>query len=157
MKTLVIGMPDTLPPELAENPDVIVVDPSTLPEELLGMLNEASGGALLEEEGGEGALSEWAAEEEKEPEHGGQGEGDNEEEDGEDKPGGEGYGADDEEKDPLGGEGDDEDEDPSKKPPMGGQRGGRTGSGKRGFGISISARGSAIPALSQWARSLGRG
>lgn len=157
MKTLVIGLPESLPPELADNPDVIVVDPQTLPEEVLAALDSASGGMLMgedgEQDGGEGPLEEWAGEEEKE--HGMGGYGDDEDD--------KGGGADDEEKDPLGGEGDEEDDaragmgDDDKedeKKPEGGSRGGKRGNG---FGVTISGRGAAIPALSAWARAMGRG
>jgi hypothetical protein len=169
MKTLVIGLPESLPPELADNPDVIVVDPETLPEEVLQALDAASGGMLMETdgeetvEGGEGPLDDWAKDEEKEHGMGGRaGEEDDEEK---------GGGADDEEKDPLGGEGDDdkdmtrggeagygpdEDEEERKRAAAaGGSRGGRRGGS--GFGVTISGRGAAIPALTSWARAMGRG
>lgn len=145
MKTLVIGLPESLPPELADNPDVIVVDPETLPEEVLAALDAASGGMLMDEdgaesvEGGEGPLDEWAKDEEKEHGMGG-------------RDGGEG----DEEKDPLGGEGDEDEEEKKRAAAAaaGGTRGGKRGNG---FGVTISGRGAAVPALSAWARAIGRG
>jgi len=106
MKTIVIAAPDMLPPEMADDPNVLVLDPASLDEELLGMLDAASGGMMDEGmDGGEGALADWAAEEEKEPEHA------------------KGYGDEDadEDKMPFGrgkmyGMGDDEDEDEDKMP-----------------------------------------
>lgn len=149
MKIIVIGAPESLPPELAENPDVIVVDPASLPEEMIQMLDAATGGMLAEdgeetEESGEGPLSEWAGEEEKE--HGMGGYGDDTAED--DDTAGKG-----EDEDPMGKGEDDDDERPI--PPASATRG---KGGKRGgsFGVTISGRGAAIPALSQWARSMGR-
>lgn len=156
MKTVVIGMPEALPPELASNPDVLVVDPAMLPEEVLMALNEATGGMLGEEgdESGEGALTDWAGEEERE--HGMGGRGD------EDEPeGGEG---DEEEKDPLGGEGEDEDgamsgegDDEEEKEKGGSRgRGGRAAPPRR-FDMNISGRGAAVPPLTAWAKAMGRG
>ncbi len=167
MKTLVIGLPESLPPELADNPAVIVVDPATLPEELLAELDAASGGMLMAEdgeEGGEGPLEDWAGEEEKEHGMGGR-EGDEEETEEERKAREESGEGDREEEDPTGGTygmGDEEDEEERKrKEAESGARGGRAAprSGGRGpgFGVTISGRGAAIPALTSWARAMGRG
>lgn len=71
MKTIVIAAPDMLPPEMADDPSVLVLDPASLDEELMSMLEAASGGMLGEDddESGEGALTDWASEEEKEHAH----------------------------------------------------------------------------------------
>lgn len=151
MKTVVIGMPEELPAELAANPDVLVIDPATLPEEVLAALNEATGG-MLGEEGGEGALESWAKEEEAE--HGMGGRGDDEED-------AEGGGAD-EESDPIGGEGEDDDgtmsgegdEEPEKKPDGMRGRGGKASPPRR-FDMNISGRGAAVPPLAAWAKAMG--
>lgn len=157
MKTVVIGMPEALPPELATNPDVLVVDPAMLPEEVLAALNEATGGMLGEEEGGEGALESWAKEEEAEHGMGGYGDDEDKEREG-------GSEGDDEEKDPIGGEGEDEDgresggegedEEEREKSAMRG-RGGRAA--PRRFDMTISGRGAAVPPLATWAKAMGRG
>jgi len=121
MKIIVIADPEMLPPELSDNPDVVIVPPDAVDEATMAALDDASGGLLGS---GEGALEDWAGEEEKEPEHSGSGEDDEDggEGRGEDDiaEGGEGRGEDDEEK---GGEGRGEDEDKSGE----GRRGGRGG------------------------------
>ena len=121
MKIVVIADPEMLPPELSDNPDVVIVPPDAVDEATMAVLDAASGGLLGS---GEGALEDWAGEEEKEPEHSGSGEDDEDggEGRGEDDiaEGGEGRGEDDEEK---GGEGRGEDEDKSGE----GRRGGRGG------------------------------
>lgn len=96
MKTIVIAAPDQLPPEMADDPSVLVLDPASLDEELMSMLEAASGGMLGEDddESGEGALTDWASEEEKEHAHAKGGYGDEE----------------DDEARSMSGEGDDEDE-----------------------------------------------
>ena len=145
MKTVVIGMPEELPVELASNPDVLVIDPTTLPEEVLIALNEATGG-MLGEEGGEGALESWAKEEEAEH---GMGDRDDEED-------AEGGGAD-EESDPNGGEGEDDDgtmssEDEDEKKPDGMRgRGGKAAPSRR----FVGGRGAAVPPLTAWAKAMG--
>ena len=134
MKILVIAAPDMLPPELAANPDVVVVDPASIPEELMVALDEAAGGMLgdADADGGEGPLTNWAGEEEREHGMGG-------------------YGDDDEKS----GEGDDEETDEPKKL-EGGSRG-RGGRGAPRFDMRVSGRGAAVPALSKWANAMGRG
>ena len=121
MKIVVIADPESLPPELSDNPDVVIVPPDAVDEATMAALDAASGGLLGS---GEGALEDWAGEEEREPEHSGSGEDDEDggEGRGEDDiaEGGEGRGEDDEEK---GGEGRGEDEDKSGE----GRRGGRGG------------------------------
>jgi len=144
MKTLVIGSPDALPPELADNPDVLVLDPETLPEELMAMLDEASGGMLMEDamlaEGEEAPVDDLDADG-----MGGYGDPDEDEKN-------KGGGADDEEEDPIeGGEGPDEDEEERKKKEAEGGSGMRGGRGLRG------GRGEPVPALSAWARSVRSG
>jgi len=123
MKIVVIADPESLPPELSDNPDVVIVPPDAVDEATMAALDAASGGLLGS---GEGALEDWAGEEEKEPEHSGSGEDDEDggEGRGEDDiaEGGEGRGEDDEEK---GGEGRGEDEDEDKSGE--GRRGGRGG------------------------------
>lgn len=132
MKTIVIAAPDQLPPEMADDPSVLVLDPASLDEELMSMLEAASGGMLGEDddESGEGALTDWASEEEKEHAHAKGGYGD-EEDDEARSMSGEGdededeYGKGDDDEDESG-EGDDAMHDPETKfGKMG--RGGRAG------------------------------
>jgi len=171
MKTIVIAAPDMLPPEMADDPNVLVLDPASLDDELLGMLDAASGGMMDDMEGGEGALADWAKEEESEPEHakGGYGEDDADEdkmpfgrgkEDDDDMAYGRGK-EDDEDEMPFGrgadddeemdregsGSGDEDDDEIAKlKKEAGAGRGRFAGKGKSGRGV---------PALSAWARSMG--
>lgn len=125
-KIVVIAEPEMLPVELADNPDVVIVSPSMVGEDIIAALDDASGGLL----GGAGELTEWAKEEEAEPAHSGSGddeeepsgEGDDDLPSGEgddEEPSGEGYGDD----DLPAGEGDDEEE------PSGSGRGRRSGRG----------------------------
>lgn len=146
MKILVIAPPDMLPEELATNPDVVVIDPATMPEEMLAALDDVAGGMLgdADAEGGEGALTDWAGEEERE--HGMGGYGDDEEAKADKDASGEGEG----DEEDLGGEGD---EDEDKKKGASGSRG-RGGRGR--FDSRASGRG-AMPALSRWASAMGRG
>lgn len=95
-KLILIASPDAVPPELAANPDLLVLPPEQVPAEIMEQLDAASGGML----GGAGALEAWAKEEEAE--HGMGARGDDEEE-----PSAEGE---DEEEQQFGGEGDDEEE-----------------------------------------------
>lgn len=181
MKTIVIAAPDQLPPEMADDPSVLVLDPASLDEELMSMLEAASGGMLGEDEdeSGEGALSDWAAEEEQEHAHAKGGYGD-EDEDEERQMSGEG---DDEDEDESG-EGDDAMHDPETKfgkmgyGKMG--RGGRAGEdeerdeesgegmeedideskapskGAMGYGkMGRGKGGKGLPPLAAWARSMG--
>lgn len=146
MKILVIAAPDMLPPELAANPDVVVVDPASIPEELMMALDEAAGGMLGDADaaGGDGPLTDWAGEEEREHGMGGYGDDDDEKSgEGEDEDGAMNGEGDDDEKS---GEGDDDETDETDEPkkPKGGSRG-------RG------GRGAAVPALSKWANAMGRG
>lgn len=159
MKTIVIAAPDMLPPEMADDPNVLVLDPASLDDELLGMLDAASGGMMDEGmEGGEGALADWAEEEESEPEHakGGYGEDDADEdkmpygrgkEDDDEMPFGRGADDDEEMEREGSGSGDEEDDEIAKlKKEAGAGRGRFGGKGKSGRGV---------PALSAWARSMG--
>ena len=146
MKTLVIGLPENLPPELADNPDVLVLDPETLGDDIVEALDAASGGMLLGEgleEGGEGALEDWAKEEEAEHAHGGEG-GEEEDED-KDKEGAKGGRGDDEEEDEnkfgKGGRGADDEEEEDK-------------AGKGGRGRVRGGRGAGLPPLAAWARTM---
>lgn len=178
MKTIVIAAPDQLPPEMADDPSVLVLDPASLDEELMSMLEAASGGMLGEDdedESGEGALTDWAAEEEQEHAHAKGGYGD-EDEDEERQMSGEG-----EDEDEEDGKGDDAMHDPETKfgkmgyGKMG--RGGRAGEedekdeesgegeeedideskapfGKGRFGKGARG-GKGLPPLAAWARSMG--
>jgi hypothetical protein len=169
MKTLVLGTPESLPPELADNPDVIVLDPSELDDDMIASLDAAVGGMLLGEDGesGEGDLVEWAEEEEKEHAHaddedGKGGYGDDEEEDEEKK-------HEDEEEDGKGnplnpfskrnlaamaggmghyGKGDDEEEDEEKKKRD-------EDDAEAGKGARRGGRGGSVSPLSAWARAMG--
>lgn len=171
MKTLVIGLPENLPPELADDPAVLVIDPQQLGDEVLTALNAASGGLLLEEgEGGEGPLADWAGEEEAEHGMGRGGRGD--EEDEKDR-GGEGPLADwaaEEEAEPAHGRGGygDDDEEPKDEERMGAGRGGRRGGrgdepedeepkDGAGRGRGRGGRGPALPPLAAWARAMAGG
>jgi hypothetical protein len=180
MKTIVIAAPDQLPPEMADDPSVLVLDPASLDDELMAMLDAASGGMMGEDdESGEGALADWAAEEEKEPEHAKGGYGDEDEEEtrqmsgegDEDEESGEGDDAMDDpetrfgkggragDEDEESGEGEEEDIDESKKP-SGSGRGamgyGKMGYGKMGYGKMGHAKGGkGLPPLAAWARSMG--
>lgn len=122
-KIVVIADPEMLPPELADNPDVVMIPPDAVGDDLMAQLDAASGG-LLAEGGGEGPLEDWATEEEKEPEHGGRGDDDDDAASGGDpEP--------DPDPDKRGGTGDDPD-DPDKdkdKPPLAGE-GRRHGRGR---------------------------
>jgi len=70
-KIVVIAAPEMLPPELADNPDGVMIPPDAVDPDTMAALDAASGGLLAEGEGGgEGPLEDWAKEEEKEPEHG---------------------------------------------------------------------------------------
>lgn len=128
-KILFFGTPDALPPELAENPDVIVIDPETIDPELMQALDDASGGMLLGEggepppapEGGEGPLADWAGEEERE--HGMGPEEDEEER----KAAAMGRGPEDEEEDGAMGRGPEEDEEEKRKAELAAQGRGRRG------------------------------
>jgi len=179
MKIIVIGLPENLPPELAENPDVIVIDPQQLGDDTMAALNAASGGLALEDEkGGEGALVDWAQEEEAEHAHSGEGPDDESFDDDEDEKKREGMGRgrggraegdrdsdmlderggegdDEDEYDERGGEGDDEDEydDEDDDKPSG------TGRGRMGRGKGGRGRGALMPPLAAWARNMvgGRG
>ena len=113
MKIVVIADPEMLPPELSDNPDVVIIPPDSVDEACMAALDEASGGLLMA--GGDGPLEDWASEEEKEPEHSGSGEDDEDEKKGgegeDDLPeGGSGYGEGDEDE-KKGGEGRGDDED----------------------------------------------
>lgn len=165
MKIVVIGTPDMLPPELAENPDVLLLDPSQLDGDMLAALDAATGGMIS----AEGPLEDWARQEEREPEHQGMGDEDEDERSGEgddedeDETAGSGYGPEDEDEDKSG-EGDDEEENENSPGPQGKGRPaaaakgkGPKGKGKESFGVTISGRGKAIPALSRWAATMGRG
>ena len=69
MKTIVIAEPEMLPPELAGDPNVVIVPPAMVSEECFALLDEASGGLVLGD--GTGDLVEWAEEEESEAAHAG--------------------------------------------------------------------------------------
>ena len=157
MKILVIAAPDMLPPELAANPDVVVVDPASIPEELMVALDEAAGGMLgdADADGGEGPLTNWAGEEEREHGMGGYGDDDEKSGEGEDEDGAMNGEGDDDDDDEKSGEGDDEETDEPKKL-EGGSRG-RGGRGAPRFDMRVSGRGAAVPALSKWANAMGRG
>lgn len=90
MKKILVASPEMIPPELASDPDLIVIDPAQLSDECVMALDEASGGLLS----AGGPLTDWAGEEERE-----HAEGDD---------------ADDPEKRDADGRGDDE-EDPEKR------------------------------------------
>jgi hypothetical protein len=164
MKTLVIGLPESLPPELADNPDVVVLDPSQLSDDMLASLDAETGGMLMGEdmpEGGEGALADWAKVEEREhgmggfgddedPEHDGKGDDDDAEKDDERKAAGQGYGR----GYGRGGRGDDDAEE-KKRDGMGDDDDAEE---KKGMGYGRGAkggRGGSVPALSAWARAVG--
>lgn len=159
-KKILIATPEEIPAELASDPDLIVLDPTVLPDECLMALDEASGGMLS----GGGPLSDWAGEEEREhgmdgdekrddDEHAMRGRGDDEDgaQDDDAAHGRRSFGRgddDEDEKDKAGegirraGRGDDEDEDE------------RRGDGMRGRFGARRARG---PAIGLWARNaLGR-
>lgn len=157
MPILVIAAPEEMPPELAENPDVVVIDPATIDPDLLEQIVTAAGGMIEDPDGeqmnGEGPLSDWAGEEEKE--HGMGGYGDDEEEDPEKRDGMGGYG-DDEDPDKAGGQGLDEEEERRPLPPPSATRGkGGRGPQAPKFSMSISGKGAAVSPLSKWAASLG--
>jgi hypothetical protein len=117
-KIVVIADPEMLPPELSDNPDVVIIPPASVDEACMAALDEASGGLLGS---GEGALEDWAKEEEAEPEHSGSGEDEDADKDGkgdEDMPAGSGYGEDAQRIDDaadVSARGEDEDEDKSGK------------------------------------------
>lgn len=158
MKIIVIGSPEALPPELAENPDVLLLDPASMPPEVMAMLDEVSGGMIS----AEGPLEDWAGEEEREHGmRGGRGDDDEEDESGagdddeersgegdddEEERSGAGYGGDEEEEGmrQRSGEGDDEGKDKDKDKSAERGKGGRAGR---------NGRGGPVPALVTWARS----
>lgn len=156
-KKILIATPEEIPAELASDPDLIVLDPTTLPDECLMAIDEASGGMLS----GGGPLSDWAGEEERE--HGMDGDEKREDDEHATRGRGDDDGAQDDEasRGRLGfGRGDD-DEDEKDKAANGFGRGDeadekdKAGEGlRRGFGAPRRARG---PAIGLWARSaLGR-
>ena len=61
MPIIVIADPETLPPELADNPDVVMIPPDAVGDDLMAQLDAASGGLLgaaPPPEGGEGDLDD---------------------------------------------------------------------------------------------------